>query len=1618
MRNLKKVLSLVLALAMVLSICMVGAGAVNYDDFGDKDKITKKEAVETLVNLNVLDGYNGGAEFRPADNVKRSEMAAMICRILAGGDNMIVDATKPVPTYADIDGHWAESYIEYCTSLGIVSGKGNGVFDPDANVTAAEASKMVMTALGYNADIEQFKGIGWDINTMAKANTLKLLENLQGEISASVPATREQVAQLVYNALTVPMVQNYVGNSANLWIGSGANAYQQTLLEKAFEAKKVTGVVIANEWASLYDNKPLAEGKTQLMLLDNEGKIAYNGDWSKYISTKEFEEDLLTVNTSTTLEQVGSSVTVMYRSGTRQEVFGLVMDSGLNKVVEFTKGGKIETPDLKFGEKQDTMYFVNYGDNSYYNGYTADLKFTYDYFTATNDKNADELLTQKEVTDAKAVYKFSRTIRVGEEVTSHDLDVIRAAYNELEAASNNKLTLTYGKTNNAVNDEYTWTRFVNTFLSDNGVVFDVTKERTKLENGNYAKLVDCDGDGIAEFYFEIDYWMDEIATAREKDGVYTYTFFSDDEVIDTSKDGNVSRIETSDDLAKGDIVVYTIIDGIAYVDLAGVVTGKVKTVSYRNKTITTTDGDEYGQSGIYNVTGYSENITDASDDLEYNFYFDKYGYIRIYKEVEGQTAYGLLTEAYLTNENNSKYVRNYVPHTELTAGAEKTREYVVSNWSDRNGNIFFDHGDVSKVDPSTVVGRELLVEAEAHLGLRAGDSFAPPATTNVAKFVLDEEKGEVKLSTAAKFATNRAGEQLYYVEGDHDIDGDGKYDIRVTEKDYKDYLKTHSAPAFNTLDPVYAIDYVELDPAQDITKGDRTYEAADGLGDNEYVNGVHDTEYYLVSDRITYITDYANLPAIKADKIKAMYAVAENTTADSNKKDYWVAKVVVIEMEGKWEEDHDSISLAYYNPFKTSQDVKYLETLNNKETDPKVTLLPKNVKDWNGQWNDNGFYKLYTTAAANDGMTADSIEKIEKDYYNTYGIYAGTVTREAEIVDRGEYIMVSRDDGKDGKPAVESVNVKDVPVYSISVDDAVVRETSDIGTGSQIIWVMNGNRTAFVVIVNYEGRGWAANKNAKWLTDEWKTIMNEQNKPASAGVEFFGVVDGSAEDNAPAKNAITVTYTEAEAFGEGQALVLGNKDASYTLKRASDNANIKLEDVKVSRTGETYTLYVSAGSSIEEWTLVQSAGRHNEVLEFNNNGTWEVVPTNRSFVYDGVHKSIKDFKELFRAIVNDGSKLTWEFRYMDGSLVGDESITTGNNMRGMATVTCEDGFQKTYTIYFDQSQVITPAQAIQKITDKYPDLGNGYRLNLYFNGTNFYLSEAEALADKADAGNPSWTSAERAAIELAQAEIDGTGYEVWKTSYVRYSKNPDGSGIGETADYGFTTTLGTNGTTKDVGYQLYIKNTQTMEEWDSTTSLAAPEMRVHIYQVDREAQNTAAAAQRAIDALNDVNVYYSEWHAGNRDASGNLTTGYDSTKSGAAEYVNYDDAETITKPDGVTSFGRSGGTSEDIGELAMVAKINAALKAAGVDASIKGTAHEAYTTHNVSSWGTDSGDVWGDPSKDKSDSIVYAAVYELFNGATNLGVTVTITYTVKAVIVSWEGNMSYPQYIPTWVLNP
>ncbi|MBM6927427.1 S-layer homology domain-containing protein [Pseudoflavonifractor phocaeensis] len=213
MRNLKRVLSLVLAAMMLIGMMVVGASAANALDFTDYDEIQHQEAVNTMVALNVIAGKEDGSYFAPSDTLTREEMSKIIAYVVNGGVEPVV-GVKPVPTYADIDDNWAEKYIEYCTSAGIIAGDGTGNFNPKGTLTGEQAAKMLLTAMGYNAEVFGFVGNNWAINVNRYANEAGLYEDL-ADIDPSEPISRDDAMQLAYNAIQAPlMIRTWNQNQA------------------------------------------------------------------------------------------------------------------------------------------------------------------------------------------------------------------------------------------------------------------------------------------------------------------------------------------------------------------------------------------------------------------------------------------------------------------------------------------------------------------------------------------------------------------------------------------------------------------------------------------------------------------------------------------------------------------------------------------------------------------------------------------------------------------------------------------------------------------------------------------------------------------------------------------------------------------------------------------------------------------------------------------------------------------------------------------------------------------------------------------------------------------------------------------------------------------------------------------------------------------------------------------------------------------------------------------------------------------------------------------------------------------------------------------------------------
>ena len=56
MRNLKRALSLVMAMAMLIGMMTIGASAVSASDFTDADEFVNTEAVSVVTTLKVING--------------------------------------------------------------------------------------------------------------------------------------------------------------------------------------------------------------------------------------------------------------------------------------------------------------------------------------------------------------------------------------------------------------------------------------------------------------------------------------------------------------------------------------------------------------------------------------------------------------------------------------------------------------------------------------------------------------------------------------------------------------------------------------------------------------------------------------------------------------------------------------------------------------------------------------------------------------------------------------------------------------------------------------------------------------------------------------------------------------------------------------------------------------------------------------------------------------------------------------------------------------------------------------------------------------------------------------------------------------------------------------------------------------------------------------------------------------------------------------------------------------------------------------------------------------------------------------------------------------------------
>ena len=134
MKNLHKILSAVLCVVMVLTMSLTSVAAADNDIMFD------------LKSLGIVGGF--GFEDHIDSNITRGEFAQLVVNMM--NHKEIATTMETASYFSDVANSPYKGAINLLYKEGIVSGTGNGTFDPERNVRYSEACKMLVKALGYH----------------------------------------------------------------------------------------------------------------------------------------------------------------------------------------------------------------------------------------------------------------------------------------------------------------------------------------------------------------------------------------------------------------------------------------------------------------------------------------------------------------------------------------------------------------------------------------------------------------------------------------------------------------------------------------------------------------------------------------------------------------------------------------------------------------------------------------------------------------------------------------------------------------------------------------------------------------------------------------------------------------------------------------------------------------------------------------------------------------------------------------------------------------------------------------------------------------------------------------------------------------------------------------------------------------------------------------------------------------------------------------------------------------------------------------------------------------------------------------------------------------------------
>ena len=238
-------------IAICLMILTCSTTVLAATTFSDVKDTKYQDSVEILIKLGLVNGYEDNT-YKPYNVVTRAEMAKLMV-VALGKEADAINAKDSASKFSDVKpSDWENGYVNMASYLGIIKGYPDGTFGPKDTVSYAEATAMVVRALGFDEAVSKSEDV-WPLNYINQAKKLSLYESI-GTVAASDGAKRGNVAILLWNMLRTG-VSTVVGeNTQGLVYGEGEpmmNVYMNdytyltdaVLSDADFEGKDVDATV-------------------------------------------------------------------------------------------------------------------------------------------------------------------------------------------------------------------------------------------------------------------------------------------------------------------------------------------------------------------------------------------------------------------------------------------------------------------------------------------------------------------------------------------------------------------------------------------------------------------------------------------------------------------------------------------------------------------------------------------------------------------------------------------------------------------------------------------------------------------------------------------------------------------------------------------------------------------------------------------------------------------------------------------------------------------------------------------------------------------------------------------------------------------------------------------------------------------------------------------------------------------------------------------------------------------------------------------------------------------------------------------------------------------------------